>query len=252
VVDLATRRWHERESWLGASEDDSIGRWRGNCVITAYNRVLIGDAVTGQIGQLNYEAFTEYGNTMRGLIDGPPIHNDRKRLTMKRFELDVESGIGLPAAGVEETVQYCMQPVVITKPTTLTSAAPIASLPANYANAMFSVWLNLAGVDATGLILTNAGFSLTVQNNGTGTPQFTITAKDAAAATIVSATYDYTSWSDWVNVLISIGCTSQQLQVFANTLVAGALVESELAPVSLTWSSANPISAGGSFVLSVV
>jgi hypothetical protein len=55
-----------------------------------------------------------------------------------------------------------------------------------------------------------------------------------------------------VNVLISIGCTSQQLQVFANTLVAGALVESELTPVSLTWSSANPISAGGAFVLSVV
>lgn len=252
VVDLATRRWHERESWIGSSEDDSIGRWRGNCVITAYNRVLIGDYVTGQIGQLNYNAYTEWGNTMRGLIDGPPIHHDRKRVFMKRFELDVESGVGLPQSAVLETLTYCMTPVVITKPTTLTSSNPIGTLPSNYANALFSVWLNLAGADATGMILTNTGLSLTVQNNGTGTPQFTITAKDAAAATIVSATYNFTSWSDWVNVMISIGCTSQQLQVFANTLVAGALVESELSPVSLTWSSANPIAQGGAWQISVV
>lgn len=252
TVDLATRRWHERESWIGVSEDDSIGRWRGNCVITAYNRVLIGDSVTGQIGQLNYDVFTEWGNTMRGLIDGPPIHQDRKRVFMKRFELDVESGVGLPQSAVLETLTYCMTPVVITKPTTLTSSSPIGTLPSNYANALFSVWLNLADASATGMILTNTGFSLTVQNDSTGTPQFTITAKDAAAATIVSATYNYTSWSDWVNVLISIGCTSQQLQVFASTLVAGALVESELTPVSLTWSSANPIAQGGAWQISVV
>jgi hypothetical protein len=252
VVDLATKRWHERESWLGASEDDSIGRWRGNCVITAYNRVLIGDSASGKIGQLDYDVFTEWGDAMRGLIDGPPIHHDRKRLTMKRFELDVESGVGLPRAAPFNTLSYCLTPVTITEPTTLTSSAPIGTLPANYPNALFSVWLNLSGTDASGIRIENTGFTLVAQNDGTGTPQFTVTAKDESAATIVTATYNFSSWSNWVNVLCSIGTASQQIQMFASTIVAGSLVESELSPVSLTWSSSNAIAQGGSWQLSVV
>ncbi len=252
VLDLATGRWHKRESWIGSSKDDSIGRWRGNCAIAAYDRILIGDSVTGKIGQLNFNEFTEFGDTMRGLIDGAPIHSDRRRVFMKRFELDVESGVGLPEGPQIETLQHCLAPVVMTKPGTLTSSNPLSTLPSNYVNAMFSVWINLSGVDATGMLMTNSGLTLEIQNNTSGTPQLTVTAKDNASATIVAGTYDFTTWADWVNVQISLGTATQDLQVWCNTLVASVLVESELTPVSLTWSSSNPVAAGGAWVISVV
>jgi hypothetical protein len=46
-----------------------------------------------------------------------------------------------------------------------------------------------------------------------------------------------------VNILATINTASQQLQVWANTVTAGGLVETELTPVAITWSSSNPIGA---------
>ncbi|MGI9502432.1 MAG: hypothetical protein ACR2RE_05190, partial [Geminicoccaceae bacterium] len=37
----------------------------------------------------------EYSNTLQGLATGAPIHSDRKQVFHGRFELDVESGVGL-------------------------------------------------------------------------------------------------------------------------------------------------------------
>lgn len=55
---------------------------------------LIGDAYSGVIGKADFQAFVEYGNTMRGLVTSPPVHSDRKRMFVPRFEIDVESGVG--------------------------------------------------------------------------------------------------------------------------------------------------------------
>lgn len=93
VLDLSTLLWHQRESW--DSNNVNLGRWRGNCACTAYGHTLIGDAFTGQIGVADFNTYTEYGNTMLGLITSPPIQSDRLRVFMRRFELDVESGVGL-------------------------------------------------------------------------------------------------------------------------------------------------------------
>lgn len=93
VLDLSTGLWHERESWQ--SDNTSYGQWRGNCAIRAYNEILVGDAFSGVIATADFNTYTELGNTMRGLVTAPPIHNDRKRIFMSRFELDVESGVGL-------------------------------------------------------------------------------------------------------------------------------------------------------------
>lgn len=57
---------------------------------------LIGDAFAGVIGQADFDTFQEYGNTMRALITSPPVHSDRKRVFVPRFEIDVETGVGLP------------------------------------------------------------------------------------------------------------------------------------------------------------
>jgi hypothetical protein len=93
VLDIATGYWHERESW--DQNNNSYGRWRGNCCLSAFGKVLIGDAYSGAVGYLDANTFTEFGNTMRAIMTSPPIHQERSRIFISVFELDVESGVGL-------------------------------------------------------------------------------------------------------------------------------------------------------------
>lgn len=254
VLDLSTRRWHERESWLGQNADTSLGRWRVSWVLPAYNRILMGDSQSGQIVQLNENVYTEFGDLIPLTLIGPPFHTDRVRVFMRRFEVDMETGATtiVPDASAE-LIQYCPKAITMTKVATLTAAA-LATLPVSYATAVLSFWIDLAGATDTGMTFVNTGLSLKVQNNTTGTPQLALTLKDSGGGTIVAATYDFTVWSTWVNVLISVDTSSQQLQVWANTQVAGALVEDELTAVSLVWSSSLPVAnpGGSSWQMAVV
>lgn len=93
VYDIATDMWHERDSW--DINNRNYGRWRGNCAITAFGKVLIGDAYSGTIGYLDSGTFTEFGNTMRATMTSPPLNDDRARIFVSCLELDVESGVGL-------------------------------------------------------------------------------------------------------------------------------------------------------------
>lgn len=93
VYDIASGYWHERESW--DANNISLKRWRGACYARCYGLDLICDAFDGSIGKVDFTTFTEYGNTMRAQMIGPPIHADRKRVFMSRFELDMRVGVGL-------------------------------------------------------------------------------------------------------------------------------------------------------------
>lgn len=93
VYDLSTGLWHERES-IDATNPD-LQRWRGNCAIQIYNQILIGDVYTGTIWTLDWNNYTEGGNIIRLLIHSSPLHQDRQRLFVSRFELDMEVGVGL-------------------------------------------------------------------------------------------------------------------------------------------------------------
>lgn len=94
AYDIATNLWHERISSIG--NNPWTGRWRGQCAATVYNKVLIGDAYTGAIGYLSDSTYDEYSNTVIAYLVGPVIHSDRKRVRMNKFELDMETGVGLP------------------------------------------------------------------------------------------------------------------------------------------------------------
>lgn len=89
--DAATNLWHERESL----RLQVPLRWHANSLVEAYGKQLVGDEVTGQIGELDQDIYTEYGATMQGTATAPEIHFDRKRVFISRFEMDVESGVGL-------------------------------------------------------------------------------------------------------------------------------------------------------------
>lgn len=91
--DASTGLWHERES--RDQNNNSLGRWRANCAIGAYGKVLVGDAFTGRIGYLDNKVYTEFGNTIHGELVSPPIHAAGRRASMPWFELEVESGVGL-------------------------------------------------------------------------------------------------------------------------------------------------------------
>lgn len=94
IYDCTTRRWHERESW-GAT-NLSLGRWRANCAVSAFNKTLIGDFFSGNVGVLDPTTYTEYGNIIRGQAIAPYVHKDRKRVFFQGgLELDMETGVGL-------------------------------------------------------------------------------------------------------------------------------------------------------------
>lgn len=95
IFDISTGRWHERESW--DQNDASLGRWRASTAFRAFNGTYLGDAFNGNVNLLDWTTYTEVGNTIRGLAYSIPYHQDRKRITFFRFELDIQAGVGLPS-----------------------------------------------------------------------------------------------------------------------------------------------------------
>ena len=150
------------------------------------------------------------------------------------------------------TTTYQAQSVTFSTATSLETAAGLVGLPSSFNTAVFSAWVDIPDTGGnTGIIFgnqqggTEPGIQVSVQNDASSgsNPQIQVHAWDADSNPIVAATYDFTGWANWVNILVTINTASQQLQVWANTVTAGGLVETELTPVSLTWSSSNPIGA---------
>lgn len=95
VFDISTGKWHERESWDASG--NTLGRWRGNCTIEAYQSILVGDAFDGAICKVDWNVFTERGNTMQLLAHSAPLHHDRMRIFVSLLEIDVQAGVGTPS-----------------------------------------------------------------------------------------------------------------------------------------------------------
>ena len=148
---------------------------------------------------------------------------------------------------------YQPKSVILTAPTILETSGGLVGLPTVIPAIWLSLWIDAPDSTGSGVIFsnqaddtlgsTNPGLFIKIENDTLGTPQLTIKAWDNANAIIVSATYDFTTWSNWVNIIISMDTVTNQIGVYANTIVAGLLVESHLTAVSLVWSSTNPIGA---------
>lgn len=85
VYDCATKQWHERESY-------GLGRWRANCTIKAYGKQLVGDSVTGRIGILDPDVFTEWGDPQVCEWTYQSIYAERNRVSLRRFEVGINTG----------------------------------------------------------------------------------------------------------------------------------------------------------------
>lgn len=93
VFDISSGEWHQRESFsaLGVS----LGIWRGWQTIDAlFGPATIGDAFDGSLWDNDFDVFTEGANPMVETIVSAVLQEDRKRIFVARFELDVETGVG--------------------------------------------------------------------------------------------------------------------------------------------------------------
>lgn len=87
--DLATGQWHER-LWL--DDEGGLHRHRGNC-FAQWNRMqLVGDWETGDLYEITPDAFDDAGNEMLHIRSWPALSNEKKRIFLDRFSLDMEVG----------------------------------------------------------------------------------------------------------------------------------------------------------------
>jgi len=91
--DISTGKWHERNS-VDADYID-LGAWRFSTAVAAYDGVYLGDSLSGEMGIVDSDIFTEIGNPMIGLIWSMNQHADRRRIFCSRLELQVQAGVGL-------------------------------------------------------------------------------------------------------------------------------------------------------------
>lgn len=90
--DIATGLWHERVSWDQSGREV---RWRVNCAVTAYNKVLVGDSRSGRIGVLDPATYTEFGDPIVTTLVSPPVYAGGNHFAVPCLELDMETGVGL-------------------------------------------------------------------------------------------------------------------------------------------------------------
>ena len=90
VFDLTTQKWHERKSQV----NEATTRWRVNSIVTAYGRLLVGDAVDGRIGELDTDVYTEYGENIIRIVSTQPFTNQGNGIRVPILELTMEAGVG--------------------------------------------------------------------------------------------------------------------------------------------------------------
>jgi len=98
VYDVSTGLWHKRSS-------ENLGFWRGRTSALVFNRILVGDALSGQIWELDENTYTEGDNKLTFQITTPPISADQADLFVSYIEPNIEVGVGefsTVALGVEK------------------------------------------------------------------------------------------------------------------------------------------------------
>ena len=95
VLDTSSGLWHERQS--RATDANGLfyqTRNRVNSVVRAYNRVIVGDAQSGTIGEMDSDVYTEYGEPLIRTVTTQPFSDMGRSFGVSRIEATFESGVG--------------------------------------------------------------------------------------------------------------------------------------------------------------
>ena len=94
VYDLSTGLWTER-----LLRNSTTGQWeahRGICHAFAFGTHVIGDRSTGTVYEEDIDIYTDAGEVpLRRLRVGPHFNLEGQFLFFHRFQLDMETGVGL-------------------------------------------------------------------------------------------------------------------------------------------------------------
>lgn len=101
AFDLVSEKWHERETYLDSGTStwrSPTGileqyRWRVNSLVTAYNRLLVGDMFDGRIGELTADDYSEYGEHIHSYFTLQPFFSE-DGVALPSLEMTMESGVG--------------------------------------------------------------------------------------------------------------------------------------------------------------
>jgi hypothetical protein len=96
--DAVTGTWHSRQSY-------GQNTWRARHSIQAWGRTIVGDALSGKIGYLDSNTYTEYGEVMVWKVVSPPMHTFPNGAIVDAFHMDLGTGYGtLTGQGSEPKV----------------------------------------------------------------------------------------------------------------------------------------------------
>ena len=91
LYDASTQQWTQ---WEYFDPDNGPSRHRANCSCFCFGKQLVGDSKTGRIYELSPDTYTDAGQTIRRVRAGRHMHDERKRIFHRAFEVDFEFGVG--------------------------------------------------------------------------------------------------------------------------------------------------------------
>lgn len=90
VYDIATQRWHERQSYNRTT-------WRPLNIHRCFDKWIVVDDSTNQLGYLAEDEFTEFGELLRSSATAPSVSKENRWIFHTRLELAFEQGVGTNA-----------------------------------------------------------------------------------------------------------------------------------------------------------
>lgn len=89
--DATENDWYRIGYW-----NAGLGEWerhRANCIVSAFDRILVGDFENGNLYKLSPDLCTDDGNPIRWLRRTPHVRKDNKNVGYSRFEVTCEVGV---------------------------------------------------------------------------------------------------------------------------------------------------------------
>src|SRR3990167_1784982 len=90
--DISVNNWTEVGYWN--SELGQYERHRGNCYVSAFGRILVGDYANGEIYEMSPDFYSDFGYPIRWERRAPHVTKDNKRIQYKRLEVIAQTGVG--------------------------------------------------------------------------------------------------------------------------------------------------------------
>lgn len=105
VFDASTSLWHERV-YLNDGQEE---RHRSDSYAFAYNKHVVGDRENGKIYHLSSDAEDDAGVAIKRSRTAPHVSSETKRVFYHKFELDIETGVGIDGSGQGDNPQVMLE-----------------------------------------------------------------------------------------------------------------------------------------------